>query len=49
MDIKEQRRKKDGERYAQMTDEEKQEKLRKRREAYKKNKTKVKKYADLEP
>jgi hypothetical protein len=38
MDAKEERRKKDRERYAQMTDEEKQEKLRKRGETYKKKK-----------
>ena len=51
MDIKEQRRKRDRERYAQMTNEEKQEKLKKRCEAYKQNKTirNTKKYADLEP
>ena len=49
MDVKEQRRKRDRELYAQMIDEEKREKLRKRREAYKKNKSikKTKKYADL--
>jgi hypothetical protein len=38
MDAKEQRRKKDRERHARMTDEEKQEKLKKRREAYQQNK-----------
>ena len=49
MDVKEQRRKSDRERYAHMIDEAKQEKLKKRREAYKKNKSinKTKKYADL--
>ena len=49
MNVKERRRKRDRERYAQMTDEEKREKLKKRREAYKKNKLiqKTKKYADL--
>jgi hypothetical protein len=40
MDAKEERRKRDRERYAQMTNEEKQEKLKKRREAYHRNKTK---------
>jgi hypothetical protein len=51
MDVKEQRRIKDRERYARLTDEEKQKKLEKRREAYKQNKKvkKTKKYADLEP
>ena len=51
MDIKEQRRKRDRERYAQMTDEERQKKLKKRREAYKRNKIikKTRKHADLEP
>jgi DNA-binding IclR family transcriptional regulator len=39
MDIKEQRRKRDRERYAQMPDEEKQKMLEKRREAYKQKKT----------
>jgi hypothetical protein len=34
MDVKEERRKKDKERYARMTDEQKQEKLKKHREAY---------------
>ena len=34
MDVKKQRRKKDRERYAHMTNEEKQEKLKRRREAY---------------
>jgi hypothetical protein len=38
MDVKEERRKKDRERYARMTDEEKQEKLKKRREAYQQKK-----------
>jgi hypothetical protein len=38
MDAKEGRRKKDRERYARMTDEEKQEKLKRRREAYQQNK-----------
>jgi hypothetical protein len=38
MDVKEERRKKDRERYAWMTDEEKQEKLKKRREAYQQKK-----------
>jgi hypothetical protein len=38
MDVKEQRRKKDRDRHAQMTDEEKQEKLKKRRETYQQNK-----------
>lgn len=38
MDVKEERRKRDRERYAQMTDEEKKEKLKKRREAYHQNK-----------
>ena len=49
MNVKERRRKRDRERYAQMTDEEKREKLKKRREAYKKNKSiqKTEKYADL--
>jgi hypothetical protein len=51
IDVKEQRRKRDRERYAEMTTEEKQERLRIRREAYKQNKTSkvMKKYADLEP
>jgi hypothetical protein len=51
MDVKEQIRIKDRERYARLTDEEKQKKLEKRREAYKQNKKvkKTKKYADLEP
>jgi hypothetical protein len=51
MDVKEQRRKRDREKYAQMTDEEKQEKLKKRREAYQQNKKvkEPKKYAELEP
>lgn len=39
MDDKEERRKKDRERYARMTKEEKEEKLKKRREAYQRNKT----------
>jgi hypothetical protein len=43
MDAKEERRKRDRERYARMTDEEKQEKLKKRRDAYQQNKSK--KYA----
>jgi hypothetical protein len=38
MDVKEKRRKKDRERYARMTDEEKREKLKKRRQAYQQNK-----------
>jgi hypothetical protein len=38
MDAKEGRRKKDRELYARMTDEEKQEKLKRRREAYQQNK-----------
>ena len=38
MDVKEQRRKKDRERYAHMTNEEKQEKMKKCREAYQRNK-----------
>jgi hypothetical protein len=51
MDVKEQRRKRDRERYAKMNHEEKQERLKKRREAYKQSKTtkEAKKYADLEP
>ena len=51
MNVKEQRRKKDRERYAKMADEKKQERLKKRREAYKKNKAIIdtKKYADLTP
>ena len=51
MDIKEQRRKRDRERYANMTDEEKKENLKKRREAYKQKNSikKMKKYADLDP
>jgi hypothetical protein len=36
MDVKEERRKKDRERYARMTNEQKQEKLKKHREAYQK-------------
>jgi hypothetical protein len=40
MDAKEERRKRDRERYARMTNEEKQEKLKKRREAYHQMKTK---------
>ena len=50
MDVKEQRRKRDRERYAEMTDKEKEEKLKNYREAYKQNKAnkKKKKYADLE-
>jgi hypothetical protein len=50
IDVKEQRRKRDRERYAQMSDQEKQEILKMRREAYKqKKKIKgTKKYADLE-
>jgi hypothetical protein len=40
MDAKEQRRKRDRERYARMSDEEKQKMLKKRREAYKHSKTK---------
>jgi hypothetical protein len=38
MDAKEEKRKRDRERYARMTDEEKQEKLKRRREAYQQNK-----------
>jgi hypothetical protein len=50
IDVNEQRRKRDRERYAQMSDEQKQEILKMRREAYKqKKKIKgTKKYADLE-
>ena len=39
IDVKEQRRKKDRDRYARMTNEEKQEKLKRRREAYQRKKT----------
>ena len=39
IDVNEQRRRKDRDRYAQMTNEEKQEKLKRRREAYRWNKT----------
>ena len=39
IDVKEQRRRKDRDRYAQKTNEEKQEKLKRRREAYQRNKT----------
>ena len=39
IDVKEQRRKKDRDRYARMTNEEKQEKLKRRREAYQQSKT----------
>ena len=39
IDVKEQRRKKDRDRYARMTNEEKQEKLKRRHEAYKQKKT----------
>ena len=51
IDVKEKRRKRDRERYAQMADEEKQEKLKKHREAYMQNKRiqRAKKYADLKP
>ena len=38
MDAKEKRRKRDRERYERMTDEERHEKLKKRREAYQRNK-----------
>ncbi|KAM0848546.1 hypothetical protein ACQ4PT_054297 [Festuca glaucescens] len=50
MDAKEERRKRDRERYARMTNEEKQEKLKQRREAYKQNKTikEPKKQANIE-
>ena len=51
MDAKEERRKRDRERYERMTDEEKREKLKKRREAYQRNKPikERKKYEELEP
>ena len=39
IDVNEQRRKKDRDRYARMTNEEKQEKLKRRREAYQQSKT----------
>ena len=39
IDVKKQRRKKDSDRYARMTNKEKQEKLKKRREGYQRNKT----------
>ena len=39
IDVKEQRRRKDRDSYAQKTNEEKQEKLKRRHEAYQRNKT----------
>ena len=54
MDAKEERRKRDRERYAQMTDEKKQEKLKKRREAYQQKKMEIcanqrQIYANMQP
>ncbi|KAF7025403.1 hypothetical protein CFC21_037585 [Triticum aestivum] len=54
MDAKEQRRKRDRERYAQMIDEKRQEQLKKRREAYQKQKEKIcaqqrQIYANMQP
>ena len=47
MDAKEQRRKRERERYAEMTDEKKQEKLKKCREAYQHQKKKAELYAQM--
>jgi hypothetical protein len=51
MDAKEEKRKRDRERYARLTNEQKKERLRKQREAYQRNKTikEAKKNTEQEP